>query len=163
MRYDVIVTDAEDIFELDGIRDNLVRRIGTLNCGHSAFPIILGVDSPQYTPEELDKFRKDNEKGIDYDGKHYTTYEATQRQRRLESSIRKQKRRILVDEATGDKENLQRDQIKYHVLDQEYKRFSEAAGLRMQHERMEMPGFGAKQAREAEKAAENYEKGSKQA
>lgn len=25
MRYDVIVTDAEDIFELDGIRDNLLR------------------------------------------------------------------------------------------------------------------------------------------
>ena len=140
-----------------------MRRIGTLNCGHAAFPIILGVDSPQYTPEELDKFRKENEKGIDYDGKHYTTYETTQRQRRLESSIRKQKRRILVDEATGDKENLQRDQIKYQVLDQEYKRFSEAAGLRMQHERMEMPGFGAKQAREAEKAVENYEKGSKQA
>lgn len=33
----------------------------------------------------------------------------------------------------------------------------------MQHERMEMPGFGAKQAIEAEKAVENYEKGSKQA
>lgn len=25
MKYDVIVTDAEDIFELDGIRDNLLR------------------------------------------------------------------------------------------------------------------------------------------
>lgn len=25
MRYDVIVTDAEDIFELDGIQDNLLR------------------------------------------------------------------------------------------------------------------------------------------
>lgn len=149
--------------EYEKLNNSLVRRIGTLNCGHAAFPIILGVDSPQYTPEELDKFRKDNEKGIDYDGKHYTTYEATQRQRRIESAIRKQKRRILVDEATGDKENLQRDQIKYHVLDQEYKRFSEAAGLRMQHERMGMPGFGAKQAREAEKTAENYEKVSKQA
>ena len=25
MKYDVIVTDAEDIFELDGIQDNLLR------------------------------------------------------------------------------------------------------------------------------------------
>ena len=40
----------------------LVRRIGTLNCGHSAFPIILGVDSPQYTPEELEEMRQENEK-----------------------------------------------------------------------------------------------------
>lgn len=149
--------------EYEKLNNSLVRRIGTLNCGHAAFPIILGVDSPQYTQEELHKFRKDNEKGIDYGGKHYTMYEATQRQRRLESAIRKQKRRILVDEATGDKESLQRNQIKYQVLDQEYKRFSKAAGLRMQHERMEMPGFGAKQAVAAEKAAESYEKRSEKA
>ena len=132
----------------------LVRRIGTLNCGHSAFPIILGVDSPQYTPEELEEMRQENEKGIDYDGRHYTMYEATQRQRQLERAIRKQKRRILVDESTGDKEKLLQDQIKYQVLDQEYKRFSKAAGLRLQHERMEMAGFGPKQATAAAKAAE---------
>lgn len=133
------------------LNNSLVRRIGTLNCGHSAFPIILGVDSPQYTPEELDKFRSDNEKGIDYEGRHYTMYEATQRQRQLERSIRKQKRRILVAEQNpGDKERLQQTQIKYHVLDQEYKRFSKTAGLRLQHERMEMAGFGPKQAKAAD-------------
>ena len=136
------------------LNNSLVRRIGTLNCGHSAFPIILGVDSPQYTPEELDKFRSDNEKGVDYEGRHYTMYEATQRQRQLERSIRKQKRRILVAEQNpGDKERLQQTQIKYQVLDQEYKRFSKAAGLRLQHERMEMAGFGPKQARAAERTA----------
>lgn len=140
------------------LNNSLVRRIGTLNCGHAAFPIILGVDTPQYTPEELTKFRQDNEKGIDYNGKHYTMYEATQRQRRLENSIRKQKRRILVADAAGDKESLQQNQVKYQVLNQEYKRFSKAAGLRLQHESMEMPGFGSKQAREAEKTAESYEK-----
>ena len=140
------------------LNNSLVRRIGTLNCGHAAFPIILGVDTPQYTPEELEKLRQDNEAGIDYNGKHYTIYEATQHQRRLETAIRKQKRRILVAEATGDKEGLQQSQIKYQVLNQEYKRFSKAAGLRLQHERMEMSGFGPKQAREAEKAAESYEK-----
>lgn len=137
------------------LNNSLVRRIGTLNCGHSAFPIILGVDSPQYTPEELDKFRSDNEKGVDYEGRHYTMYEATQRQRQLERAIRKQKRRILVAEQNpGDKERMQQTQIKYQVLDQEYKRFSNAAGLRLQHERIEMAGFGPKQAMAAEKAAE---------
>lgn len=72
-------------------------------------------------------------------------YEATQHQRKLERAIRKQKRRILVDDASGDQDNLKRNQIKYQVLDQEYKRFSKAAGLRTQHERMEMHGFGPKQ------------------
>lgn len=137
--------------EFEKLNNSLVRRIGTLNCGHSAFPIILGVDSPQYTPEELEKFRADNEKGIDYNGRHYTIYEATQCQRKLERAIRKQKRRILVAEQNpNDKERLQQAQIKYQVLDQEYKRFSKAAGLRLQHERMEMTGFGPKQARAAE-------------
>lgn len=136
------------------LNSSLARRIGTLNCGHAAFPIILGVDTPQYTPEELAKLRQENEKGVDYSGKHYSMYEATQHQRRLEASIRKQKRRILVAEATGDKESLRQSQIKYQVLNQEYKRFSKAAGLRLQQERMEMSGFGSKQAREAE----NYER-----
>lgn len=144
---------SDDAYEK--LNNSLVRRIGTLNCGHAAFPIILGVDTPQYTPEELEKLRQDNETGIDYNGKHYTIYEATQHQRRLEASIRKQKRRILVAEATGDKESLQQSQIKYQVLNQEYKRFSKVAGLRLQHERMEMSGFGPKQAREAERFSES--------
>lgn len=140
----------------EALNNSLVRRIGTLNCGHAAFPIIMGVDSPQYTAEELENFRQNNEKGIDYNGRHYTTYEATQQQRKLERTIRKQKRRILVDESTGDKEKLRQDRIKYQVLNQEYKRFSEAAGLRLQHERMEMSGFGAKQVDDAEKAANEF-------
>ena len=127
-------------------------RIGTLNCGHAASPIILGVNSPQYTEEELEKFRKDNEEGVTIDGRHYTQYEATQRQRKIERAIRKQKNKILVDEGLGDKDKLQTDQIRYRVLEQEYKRFSKAAGLRVQHERLEMSGFGPKQAKAAEKA-----------
>lgn len=40
-------------------------------------------------------------------------------------------------------------------LNQEYKRFSKATGLRLQHERMEMSGFGPKQVREAERFSES--------
>lgn len=126
-----------------------MRRIGTLNCGHAAFPIILGVSRPQYTPEELQKFREDNAAGIDYQGKHYTMYEATQMQRRLERSMRTQKRRILRDEATQDKEKLQINQIRLRRLREEYSRFSKAAGLRTQQERAEVAGFGAGQAKRA--------------
>lgn len=141
--------------EYEKLNNSLVRRIGTLNCGHVAFPIILGVSSPQYTPEELAEMARQNEKGIDYNGKHYTMYKATQKQRKLERDIRKQKRRILVAEQNpNDPDRLRQSQIKYQVLNQEYKRFSKAAGMRLQHERMEMAGFGPKQATAAEKAAE---------
>ena len=67
------------------------------------------------------------------------------RQRRLEASMRRQKRRILADEATGDQEKKQQDQIKLQVLNQEYRRFSKAAGLRTQDARAEVLGFGGKQ------------------
>ena len=139
--------------EYEKLNNSLLRRIGTLNCGHSAHPIILGVNSPQYSPEELEKMRQDNEKGIDYEGKYYTMYEATQRQRKLERSIRNQKRRILVDEAAGDKERLPIDQTKLVRLQDEYARFSKAAGLRSQSERMNILEFGPKQMKAAEEAA----------
>ena len=139
--------------EYEKLNNSLLRRIGTLNCGHSAHPIILGVNSPQYSPEELEKMRQDNEKGIDYEGKHYTMYEATQRQRKLERSIRNQKRRILVDEAAGDKERLPIDQTKLVRLQDEYARFSKAAGLRSQAERANILEFGPKKMKAAEEAA----------
>ena len=105
--------------------------------------------------------RQANANGITYRGKHYTSYEATQRQRSLEASIRRQRRKILVDEATGDAEQMQPDQIKLQLLNQEYKRFSKAAGLRMQDERMEVVGYNWRHERAAEKAglnasAQNY-------
>lgn len=144
--------------DYQALNDSLVRRIGTLNCGHAAFPIILGVNSPQYTPEELEQLRQDNQKGVTVDGRHYSTYEATQMQRKLERAIRTQKRRILVDEATGDEDKLLTDRIKYQRLNQEYRRFSQEAGLRTQRERAEVAGFGSGQASRAVKANKSVER-----
>lgn len=145
-------TDAE----YEALNNSLVRRIGTLNCGHSAHPIVYGASVPQYTPEELEEMRQKNEKGITFRGKHYTGYEATQKQRRLERAIRAQKRKILIDKATGDSEKLETDQIKLQLLQQDYKAFSKAARLRMQHERLEKVGFAWKEAAESRKAAESH-------
>jgi hypothetical protein len=147
-------SDAEYI----NLNNSLVRRIGTLNCGHAAFPIILGVDIPQYTPEELEKFRQDNAEGVTVDGKHYTGYEATQMQRKIERAMRREKRRILTAEATEDTESLPVAQTRLQRLRQEYTRFSDAAGLRTQDERAQVAGFGHKEAARARKAAADIEK-----
>lgn len=124
-------TDAE----YQALNNSLVRRIGTLNCGHSAYPINIGISPPKYSEARLEEMRMANEKGITYEGQHYTTYEATQRQRALERAIRKQKRRAAVAEATGDKERLSRYNTRLTVLSAEYERFSAAAGLVEQWER----------------------------
>ena len=125
----------------DTLNNGLVRRIGTLNCGHVASPIILGVNSPQYSAEELEKFRQDNEAGVTFDGKHYTGYEATQMQRRLERAIRAQRRRVLL----AGPEDIEPHKIRLAVLQQECERFSKSAGLRTETERLEVSGFGPKQ------------------
>lgn len=139
--------------EYKTINGSLLRRIGTLNCGHAAFPIIMGVNSPQYTAKQLEDMRKENEEGVTFEGRHYTLYEATQRQRKYERTIRKQKRRILVDETTGDNDKLQTDQIRLQLLKQEYARFSKGTGLRPQYDRMETAGFDWKKGKAAEKTA----------
>ena len=144
-------TDAE----YQALNNSLVRRIGTLNCGHSAFPIILGVNAPQYTDDELERFRMENEEGITIAGKHYTLYEATQRQRKYERKIRHQRHRILIAEKLNDKEQLQTAQIKMIRLQEEYVRFSKAAELPVDHARMEVAGFNWKQAKAAANAAQD--------
>lgn len=125
----------------DTLNNGLVRRIGTLNCGHVASPIILGVNSPQYSAEELEKFRQDNEAGVTFDGKHYTGYEATQIQRRLERAIRAQRRRVLL----AGPEDIEPHKSRLAVLQQECERFSKSVGLRTETERLEVSGFGPKQ------------------
>ena len=72
-------------------------------------------------------------------------YEATQMQRRLERAIRRQKNRIMVDEAAGDDEKLKTDKTRLTILRQRYVEFSRDAGLRTQYERTEVAGFGEKQ------------------
>ena len=128
--------------EYTALNNSLIRRIGTLNCGHAAYPIIVGVSDPQYTEEELEQFRLQNEEGITFEGKHYTMYDATQTQRRLERAMRTQKRKILVDEAIKDDEQLLYDQIRLRRINEGYVRFSRAADLPLQSERARVIKYG---------------------
>lgn len=140
--------------EYQELNNSLVRRIGTLNCGHAAFPIFYGITEPTYTAEQLEAFKRANADGITYQGKHYTTYEATQAQRRLETAIRKCKRKITVLEGAGNDDALKAARTRYTRLNQEYARFSKAAGLRTQTARLKAAGFSYKQGREAVKGSD---------
>ena len=135
--------------EFEQLNGSLARRIGTLNCGHVAMPIIIGVNSPQYTADELSAFQRENAEGVTYEGRHMTGYEATQYQNRIERSIRTQKRRVLLSETAGDKEQLLTDQVRLTRLNQEYQRFNAAMGFKSRAERLEVIGWGRKQAAKA--------------
>jgi len=121
------------------------RRIGTLNCGHTASPIIIGVHEPQYTQKELDQFKADNAEGITFEGKHYTGYQVTQEMRRIERAIRKWKKRSIAAEATGDDEMILHTKAKLTNARRAYKEFADAAGLRTQQDRLFVVGTERRQ------------------
>ena len=125
------------------LNSRLKRRIGTLSCKHIAWPIKLGVDSPQWTEEQLAQMAQENAEGITYEGRHYTQYEATQQQKALENSIRQCKDRIAAARAEGKlgSGEMRSSQIMLRQLNAEYKRFSAAAGLPTAPERLRAAGL----------------------
>ena len=130
--------------EYKRLNSRLQRRIGTLSCKHIAWPIKLGVDSPQWTDEQLAEMARENAKGVTYEGRHYTQYEATQQQKALENSIRQCKDHIAVAQEEGKPGSgeLRSSRILLRQLNAEYKRFSAAAGLRTAPERLRAAGLG---------------------
>ena len=120
------------IYEVCGLGE--VDGLEGANCRHRRFPFIPGVSERTYTDEELKHI--DDGRDVTYDGKHYTAYEATQMQRRMENSIRKQKRRAMAFEKAGLKDDAQAASIKARRLTKKYKEFSKAAKLPEQRARM---------------------------
>lgn len=138
--------------EFEKLNNSLKRRIGTLSCGHWVMPIRLGVNSPQYSRAQLAQMRRDNERGVDYQGRHYTLYEASQRRNDIESGIRNLKNQILIDRSLGDSVRLRENEISLVRMQEEYKRFCKRTGQLTQTERLQVAGFGRSEAAAAQAA-----------
>ena len=135
---------------LDDIGYGDVTGFKGANCRHDWNPWFEGMPRT-WTPEALAKL---NEKRYEYNGKKLTQYEASQMQRRLETSMRDLRRQLVADKATGNEEKFTADAVKYRALNEKYRAFSEKAGLPLQQDRMRVEEFDSKTAREAERAAE---------
>ena len=69
-----------NIYTLDHDGKNGYRPISEMNCYHYIFSIVLGASEPEYSDKQLKQIRENNEKGFEFEGKHYTNYEGTQMQ-----------------------------------------------------------------------------------
>lgn len=119
----------------------LDRPISELNCYHYVFYGVAGVSKPNYTDEELNNILKENEKGIELDGQKYTIYEMSQIQRRLETSIRKQKDLQIIGRASGNKEIVENAQRKITELTHKYKQVSDISGLPYKRDRLRVSNY----------------------
>ena len=123
-----------DIYEVCGL--GLVDGLEGANCRHIRHVWVEGVSERTYTDEELAHI--DDGHDVTYQGKHYTAYEATQKQRQIERTVRKLKREQAAYKASGLEEDAQAVTARIRRLNKEYKAFSEAAGLPLQRERMQI-------------------------
>ena len=124
--------------QIEHSKNGSYRMIEEYNCYHKAFPIVLGVSKPEYTDQQLKEIQQKNEKGFEFEGKHYTMYEGTQLQRKIELSIRKQKDTQILARASNDKELIEESQNKIRLLTKKYNELCNVSGLLPKKQRMQI-------------------------
>ena len=127
--------------EFEKINGNLDRPIGEYNCKHFVFSIVLGVNIPEYNQHQLWKMRQQSLEKVEYEGKTYTKYEATQVQRKLETEIRRQKDRQIIARSSGDKQGIAQAQSKITQLTHKYNDFSNKVDLPTYKNRLSVVGY----------------------
>ena len=118
--------------------DDLLNDYG---CLHFKFSILCGISSPAYSTETLAKFKSNDERVINFEGKDYTMYEASQLQAKTETAIRKAKDRQILAKASGDDTLRREEQYKVNVLTSKYTQLCDTSGLPTRAERMSVSGF----------------------
>lgn len=107
--------------------------LGGWNCRHHFYPFYEDVSERTYTDEQLANI---DPSPFEYQGRKYTSYEATQKQRMIERTVRKLIRERTAYEKTGLTEDAQDVNARIRRLNKLYKDFSKAAGLPEQKDRM---------------------------
>ena len=127
--------------QLGHSKNGSYRHISEYNCYHKIFPIVLGVSKPEYTDKQLKEIQENNLKGFEFEGKHYSNYEGTQLQRRIETEIRKAKDTQILARASEDSELVQESQAKISLLTKKYDKLCKESGLQPKKIRMQVAGY----------------------
>ena len=123
--------------------------LGGYNCRHSFYPFFPGISKRAYSEEHLNNI---DPEPFEYDGKTYTYYEALQRQRKLETSIRQKKRELITYNAAGLKDDFNNSSILLNRLKSEYKSFSNAGDLTVRNDLMQVYKYGQSIAQKARRS-----------
>lgn len=107
------------------------RPIGQWNCRHVKFPIVIGVSEPVYTDEQLKEFAENSKQ----------KYELTQKQRAMETKLRRLKTERIAASAAGDELEAKRIQRKINEQQTIYRRFSEKNNLLYDTKRASVEGY----------------------
>lgn len=127
--------------------------LGGWNCRHSFYPVFPDISLPTYSEEFLKNI---DPQPFDYNGMEFTYYEATQYQRRIETSMRKSKRKLIMYKEAGLEKDFIQESIKFRRKKELYEDFSRAAGIRVKNERHQVLGFNKSISQKAVHASKKY-------
>lgn len=128
--------------QFERLQSSLERPIGTMNCQHTAYPIVIGISQPAYSDKELDNLKNYSNDTIDLgNGKQVTRYQASQLMRNLETNIRYAKDSYIAAKASGDDVLLSKSKAKIKKDRDRYNSIASQAGLKPRPERMRVPGY----------------------
>ena len=135
---------GDDFVDVDGrMYDGFRRPIGEWNCMHLAMSFSTQYSVRRYTDKQLDDWKKDNAKGCEIDGRHYTTYQAVQLMRQIETAVRREKDTAVAAKAAGDNVLRQECQKRINALSSRYYNVAQTAGITPRQDRMTVEGFRA--------------------
>lgn len=135
------VFTKEELYSVCGLGE--VTGLCGVNCYHDYYPFIPGISERSYTDKELADLNKQEKEKIKFGGKKYNKYEATQHQRKLETTMRAQREKIsLLIEGGADEQDIINARAQYRVTSAEYARFSQAMDIPQQRERVYVDGLG---------------------
>lgn len=107
------------------------------NCYHEYYPFIPGISERQFSDKWLAEQNRKEDRQKVFKGKEYTLYEATQRQRYLETNMRAQRQKVkLLQQAGASRDDIMLARCKYQAQLDEYKAFCQRMGLQEQRERI---------------------------
>ena len=106
-----------------------------INCGHSCYPFIPGVNFQRYFPYDPEE--------------NAARYKEFQTQRALEREIRASKRECMMLQAAGDKEGYEKAALRLRTQREKYRVYSNEHGLSMHNDRTQVYGFDRSQSMKA--------------
>lgn len=107
------------------------------NCRHTYYPFLEGISVRNYSDEWLEEMSRKEAQKVSYRGKEYNLYEATQKQRQMETAMRAQREKAqLLQQGGADPDDVLNARCKYQAMLDEYSEFSKKFNLPEQRERI---------------------------
>lgn len=134
---------GQDFYDVDGHHyEGFNRPIGEWNCMHIAMGFSTEHSIRRYTDEQLEQWKKDNARGCEVGGRHYTMYQARQLMRQIETKVRREKDAANAARLNGnDMEERRARQKTINALSKQYYAVAQASGLPARSARLSVEGF----------------------